>query len=249
MPDEEQITEVVDPDELEVVTDDDPPADDPPTDEELSDAEKKEAHGLYKLLRDPSQQKNVVRILAQQSGLLNANGEPTGKQTVAATRRDLKELVKEKLGPEYAFFSDKLTEVIGAALAEERSYIDERLTTSAQNEVERETFTALDRLARETKGESKKFEDRMISLMDRIKPSENLSTYEYFKDLYTLASSGKVAASTKAQIADKINRNAGNAAERLNSKGTGKGGTPTGPEKKGLKASVEYALKQMGLNK
>lgn len=211
--------------------------------ETLSPQEIKESKQLYKLLKDKQTQKSTLTLLAQRAGLLQAET----KAEVKEAKKDLKALVKEKLGPEYEFLATKLGDVMEAVLAEERITSAAQLNTIQQKETERETSSALDRLARETKGESKKFEDRMIQLMDRIKPSDNLSVYEYLKDLYTLASSGKNAASTKAQIADKIRRNAGNAAERLGSTRTGKGGTPAGPEKKGAKAAVEFAMKQLGM--
>ena len=209
--------------------------------ETLSADEQKEAKTLYKLLKDKSTQKSTLQLLAQRAGLLEAETPAEVKQA----KKDLKALVKEKLGPEYEFLSGKLGEVMEAVLENERTDINERLNASTQKEVERETSTALERLARETKGESKKLEDRMIQLMDRIKPSDNLSVYEYLKDLYTLASSGKSTARAANQIADKIRRNAGNAAERLHSKGSGTEGKSQGPEKRGLRASIEYAVRQM----
>ncbi len=211
--------------------------------ETLSEQEIKESKQLYKLLKDKQTQKSTLTLLAQRAGLLQAET----KAEVKEAKKDLKALVKEKLGPEFEFLAGKIGDAMEAVLTEERLESAVQLNNIQQKEVERETSGALDRLARETKGESKKFEDRMIQLMDRIKPSDNLSVYEYLKDLYTLASSGKNAASTKAQIADRIKRNAGNAAERLGSTRTGKGGTPAGPDKKGIKASVEYAMKQLGM--
>lgn len=211
--------------------------------EGLSAAEAKEAANLYKLLKDKSQQKNVIRILAQQAGLLGENA-PETKREVAAAKKDLKSIIKDKLGPEFGFLTDKLGDMMEAVLEQERQSTVEVLNSVQQQRVENETTQALNRLSRETKGESKQFENKMIELMERIKPSDNLSVYEYLKDLYTLASSNKSATRSANQLADKIRRNAGNAAERLNSRGTGKGGTPQGPEKKGLRAAVEYAIKQ-----
>ena len=215
-------------------------------DDGMSEAELREARNLYKLLKDKSTQKNIIAILARQAGLIESDTTP---KELRAAKKDLRAIVKEKLGPEYAFLTEKLGDVMEAVLESERQTVGEQLNVVSQKEVERETSSALDRLSRETKGESSKLESKMISLMDRIKPSDNLSVYEYLKDLYTLASSGKSAASAKAQIADKIRRNAGNAAERLQGKGAGAGGNPQGPEKKGLRASVEYAMQQMGVNK
>jgi len=209
----------------------------------LSAQEQKEARELYRLLKDKQTQKSTLTLLAQRAGLLQAE---TPKE-VKAAKKELKDIVKETLGPEYGFLADKLSATMEAVLEQERQTTNELLNTVQVDKIERETSSALDRLSRETKGESKKFEDRMIALMDRIKPSDNLSVYEYLKDLYTLASSGQRTASTKAAIADKIKRNAGNAAERLQSRGTGKEGKPGGPEKRGIRASVEYALKQMGI--
>jgi hypothetical protein len=247
MPDEEVVVDPVE-EEVDPVEEstEDPDEVDEPQEEEMPEAELREAKNLYKLLKDKSQQKNVIRILAQQAGLLGENA-PETKKEVTAAKKDLKGIIKDKLGPEYAFLVEKLGDTLEAVLEQERQTTLEVLNSVQQQKVETETSAALSRLSRETKGDSLKVESKMIALMDRIKPSENLSVYEYLKDLYTLASSGKSAASAANRIADKIRRNAGNAADRLNSKGSGKEGKPTGPEKKGLRASIEYAVQQMNI--
>src|ERR1700677_4473413 len=102
-----------------------------PEDDGLSEAEVKEGRNLYKLLKDKNQRTNVIRILAQQVGLLDAQ---TPKEVKQATK-DLKTLVKEKLGKEYEFLSDKLGDVLESVLEAERAKIDERLGLVAQKDI------------------------------------------------------------------------------------------------------------------
>lgn len=210
----------------------------------LNKKELKEAKYLYGLLKDPKTQSQVIEALAQKAGVKLGSIET--KADVKEAKKDIKTLVKEKLGPEFAFVADKLADAMEAVLNEERQLNNEKLGALEATEIERETASALDKLARATNGDSRKVEARMISLMNSIHSSPDLSVYDYLKMLYTIASADRKAAATSRTMADKINRNRTNSSERLSSRpGTGKEGTQTGPQRKGIKAAVEYALKSL----
>lgn len=217
-------------------------------DADLSEEDVKQSKNLFRLLKDPQTRANTLRILATKEGILKEDAPPQTQREVDKAQKSIKELVKEKFGKDYAFISDIFGETLQLAFEQEREYTRAQLNTVQIREVEREASSALEKLSRETKGESTKFMPAMTKLMDSIKPSKDLSQLEYFRHLYTIASSGKRIASTKAQLDDKIRRNSNNAAERLQSRGTstGKDGTPPGgPAQKGIKAAVEFAFAQL----
>jgi hypothetical protein len=86
-------------------------------------------------------------------------------------------------------------------------------------------------------------------LANSLKPGQGVSTYEYTKMLYAVASSGPNAASIKGQIADRMRRNSKDAASRLESS-SGDRGTLKVPNKKmTARESAEFAVKQILGNK
>lgn len=214
--------------------------------ETLSEEELKEAKALYGLLKNKDTQVRAVTQLAERAGILNRPLE-TQKQVTTATK-DLKSLVKEKLGPEMAFLADKLGDVLETVLEQERAQNKTTIDELSSKNVERETSDALEKLNRETKGDSFKHEQKMLALMDKINPSPGTSVYEYLNMLYKIASSDKAAATARSQMSDRIRKNAKDAPGRLastSSGGTPKGDTPIVPAKKGIGGAVEAALAQL----
>lgn len=212
--------------------------------EELDENEQKEAKALYKLLKDPSQRNNTLQILAQRAGLLGAETKKEVKENVKA----LKDLISESLGDEFKFFAPKLTEVIEKVLEQERAQQKVQLSKVEATQTQQEVDSALNRLAAETKGNSRRVESRMIQLMDEIYPSPNISTYQYLKNIYSIASADGAAAATRHSIADKIKRNSKDVAGRLHSSSGRPPGVkdlPTAPAKRGVGAAVQFALEQL----
>lgn len=213
-------------------------------DEGLSESEQKEAKNLYKMLKDKSTNKQVLRVLAEQAGLFqNLETRKDVKEGV----KTMRELIADGLGPEYnGILGDRLAKVLESVLETERQTQREHYATLEDRQIASDTQTALTQLRSETKGVSKQFEGKMIALMDSILPAAHLSKYEYLKNLYTIASSGATVARTAHAVADKIKKNSKDAASRLQSSAAGKGGgTPAGPATKGIKAAAEFALAQM----
>lgn len=216
-----------------------------------NEEENKQAIALFKMLKDPNTSDLVIRQLAQKAGLLK---EVETKQDVREAKRDLKAIVKEKLGDEYKFLADKLGDVMEAVLEEERlSQKGDIARIEAQN-TEREVQNVLDKLARETKNESRKVESRMVELMDKFTIGKNISVEDYLRGLYAQATASRSSATVKGQMADRINRNSKDTASRLaspssssGSQGAGAGTTPS--KKMGLNDSVNYALEQMNKRK
>ena len=244
MPDEQDDLNV---EENEVVVDDDTTAadDESSADDGFSENDLVQAKNLFKLLKDPSTQVDVLKIMARQAGILSDKKIPETSGEVKQVKRDIVDVLKTNLGPEYSFIADKLGNALKEVLKDAQDETMEHVSQLQLKSIKHESDNALEKLAQETKGLSRGFESQMANLMDKVKPTDNLSTYEYLKMLYQVASSGRSTASAKAQIADRIKRNSGNAAERLQGARTsGSGGKPLGPDKKGLRNAVEFALLQ-----
>jgi len=209
----------------------------------LEENQVKEARALYKLLNDPKTRIQTLTALSRASGLDKAET----KKEVTAAKKDLKEIVKTALGDEYAFLSEKLSTAFEQVLESERASNTEVLNRLQANQLEAETNTALERLSSETKGQSKKLENKMIALMDEILPAPGLSTYQYLKNLYRIAASDNSAASATSRMADKIRRNSRDAASRMHSVGrtSDNGKLPAAPAKKGVAAAVQHAIAQL----
>jgi hypothetical protein len=171
---------------------------------------------------------------------------PTKSEAVVA-KREIKEIIKEKLGDQYAFLSDKISDAFEAVLTQERQDQETRFAEIQRTNVERDVVTNYERLAKETKGESKKFEARMAQLSDEI-PIGNMDIRTYIDRLYTLAAGERKTSPQK--IADQIRRNSNDVAARLP-----KGGATAVPEgklpdkKMNLNESVAWATAQLSKGK
>lgn len=210
--------------------------------EGLSESELGEAKRLYAALRDPRQAAPLVAALAQQAGLHLA-AAPTPKE-LKSEAKSIQEIVKSSLGTEYQFLADRLGAAIEGALQEHSKAQDSRFAELQQSQIETQVERAYERLARESKGESKKLETRMSQLADEM-PIGKQSIDSYVKRLYNVASSETAATSAK-QTADKIRRNASDAPARLAQRGSSQTPeAPKGPEKMmSLNESIEFAYQQ-----
>lgn len=216
--------------------------------EEVTEEDDKQAQKesllLYNALKDPKLRGPVILALAQEAGL-NFN-PPTTKVEEKKQEKAIRELVAETLGPEYKFLADKLGTVIEEVVGRLESQNNETRLEQQQQQILRETNETLAKLAKETKGESRKLEAKMVQLMDKFPSGPNTSVDEYIRGIYSLASGGRVAQTTKTQIADKIRNNSKNAPERLRSAGASETGKE--PEFRGkgaLKKAVEFAAEQL----
>jgi hypothetical protein len=212
------------------------------TTEELSDAELAEVKNLYKLLKDPNTNKAVIAALAEQAGILRQPAET--KAEVKEQKKSIQEILKTAL-PDYPSLATQLSGAIEEVLETERSERLESEQKQLETQIVNETNSALSELAKDTKGESRKLEAKMSELATRLLPANGISTKEYVRMLYTVASEGKTVQKSKANLADKINRNRTDVSSRLSTT-TGKAPVSNLPDKKlGLKGSVQWALKEL----
>lgn len=214
--------------------------------EELTEEELKNAKGLFKLLKDPGTRDVVLRTMAEKAGVLGKDA-PTTKVEEKKAIREVGDVLKESLGPEYyALFGDKLAKGLKELFAQEREESGKATESLRLQAVENETDRAFEKLDRTTNGESKKYHQQMTALADKILPAEGVSTYDYLNILYNVASGNKKAAGANKQMADKINRNRSDVADRTHqiSSGAGKGqGEKMQP--KGLKNIVQEAVNSL----
>ncbi len=214
---------------------------------DLSDSELIESKNLYKALKNPQTAQAVVAALAAQAGLLPKPGEaPLTKKEEAAAKRETIDIVKDALGPEYSFLADRLGKIFDEVVQQTEKKSEERFAEIQQSNVEREVVASYEALAKETKGESKKFETRMAQLSEEI-PIGNMNVKTYMQRLYTLASNERKSSPQK--VADQIRRNASDAPARLRS--TAVPLTEVGvPDKKmNLNESIAWAQSQLAKGK
>jgi len=228
--------------EVEVEVEPEEDSDEVSSDDEpdFNEAELDESKKLYRALRDPNTAGAMVAALAQHMGLTLA--PPQTRAEVKEAKKSIMEVVSESLGEQYKFLAPTLGKAIESALEVQREEHQTELQEIRQTQVEREVVSAYNRLARETKGESKRLEARMATLSEEV-PIGNMTVDTYINRLFSIASSEGQKTSAK-QVADKIRRNAGDAPSRL--RGTPAGTEPRIPTRKmGLSESVNYALKEL----
>jgi hypothetical protein len=213
--------------------------------EELSETELKESKALFKLLKDPATRTDVIAEMARRSGILKEVSADTTDKKIAKTALSVVDTLKESLGTEYAFLADKLGPGIEKLLKQERDALGERVSTTEAKHLENEIESIYLKLGKETRGEFGKFEKEITRLADKVMPAPGTTTEEYIRMLYSIASSGKGATNLKRNLADKINRNANDAAGRLASSGSGRGGAGAAPPKGAtLRQIVEHVVKK-----
>ncbi len=214
-----------------------------PAEEEFSEEQLAESKTLYKALKGP-QANAIIAALAAQAGLLPKLGEAAPTKTeVAAAKREIKDIVRDALGPEYSFLQDKIGKIFDEVAAQQKAETEAKFAEIQTANVEREVVTAYEKLAVETKGESKKFETRMAQLSEEI-PIGDMNVKTYMQRLYAIATSERKASPQK--IADQIRRNAGDAPNRLRTSAAPiREGIEIPQGKMSIDKAVEWAVGQL----
>jgi hypothetical protein len=242
----QKVVEAPEEEEEEEESDDDASDDSDDSTEELSEDEIKEARKLYTALKNPTSARMVATELARQYAV---NVQPVEtKADVKTAKKDIQSLVKEKLGPEFAFLGDKLSSILETALEDVREENSIKLNEIEQSNLVREVQDITNKLSRETKGESRKYEAKMVKLMDEFQPARGITTEKYIRGIYKMASSETSEARGQKKVTDKIKSNSKDVVSRLSSAG-GSGGSDKdikdAPKIKTPKDAVRFAMKQM----
>lgn len=212
---------------------------------ELEAQELEEAKVLYKALKDPKQRGAVIAAMAHEAGVLNKPAETKTEEKVQ--KKAVKDLIKEALGPDLAFLSDKLGAAIETVVNQQKEEQNAEKVEAQAQQVANEVVEATSWLNKVTKGDSKRLEAKMNKLADDILPGPNMSPKKYVTILYELASGKKIQSIGNNGDPDRVKRNANDSASRLSSK-THSVQVPQGkvPDKKmSLNESVAFALKEI----
>lgn len=214
-------------------------------DDTSDEDEKAEALKVYKLLKDPKSRQTTIEYLMFQAGI-TAKPAETLKE-VTKQKKAVAELVKEALGPEYAFLADKLGKAIELSLEESREESNRKIDAIEQTNLVNEVNRELAKLSKRTNGHSTKLESKMVELMDKYPSSANISVAEYLDGIYIMASKGQTPGKTQVNL-DKAKKNANNVSERLGTKGVQGGGTGADkiPDKKmKISDAVNWAMEEL----
>lgn len=220
------------------------------TEEELSGeggltaSQLKEAENLYKSLMSRETAGPMVRALMEHVGIRPENIRT--ERDAEKAEKSIKDVVKERLGKQYEFLADQLGDALEGAFEVFSKKSDGKLSQLAQNQMERDIESSMDKLRRETKGESKELETRMVALANEI-PIGKMSVETYVRRLHAIATGEKGSRPLSGRPnPDKIRRNANDAPGRL--RGTSAGsdfmGTKIPNKTLSLSESVKFAFDQ-----
>ena len=211
--------------------------------DDLSAQELQEARNLYKALKDPSSRSLVLTDLARAAGIT----PDSTKKEVTEAKKGIQDILDETLGPQYKFLTPSLGKAIEKILDGEREERDTQHKNVEAQIVQQQVDSALGRLSRETKGESRKHEGRMVQLMNQFQASPGTDIYTYLQGIYSIATSGKSARVATQQVTDKIKRNSKDAFGRLQpARGSHVLASGTVPNKKmNLNQSIKWAMDQI----
>ncbi len=190
---------------------------------------------LYKALNDPQSGPKILKILAQEAGLLNTSNVTEQKKI----EKSIKEVLKESLGVEYQFLSDRIGDALEKILpdiaAKSTREISAKLELQERTALSKEIDLALNETFNQYDSVPKSVEKRFNELIDEMPPVPGKTNPKvYFNRLIKIASDevgveltpskeNKSSSSNKSSLTslmkDRINRNKNDASSRLASKG------------------------------
>jgi uncharacterized protein YukE len=212
---------------------------------DLTDDEQAEAQKFYRLMKDPATRILLVKEMAENAGLLKDISPASKPKEIAAAKKSIQETLEEELGPTMKFMVPGLSKARDKILAQEREESQTAISELSQQQVLSETSKVLDKLARETNGASRKFENQMASYIEKYPMANGQDVESYLREMLTLASKGQAKAITTKQINNKIRTAANNVSDRLprTSSSVGSDALPTG--KMSLDESVRWAARSL----
>src|SRR6266705_866343 len=161
--------------------------------EELSDEEIKNAKNLFKLLKNPLTAKETLTMMVRAAGL---TPEST-KQEEKATTKTIKDIVKEKLGKDYEFLSEKLSDVLEDVVTkvtnERVSKVESEIAAQKDENLKEKIAAAQQKVIseyREVSDAVLREADRILSEQELI-PGKNSTPEKFFKTLIMTAAANK----------------------------------------------------------
>jgi hypothetical protein len=215
---------------------------------DLSDEEIANAKNLFKALKDPNQAPQLVKFLAEQAGYV----KPETKVEAREQAKDIITKLKESAGEELGFLIDKIGPVIKEELESQVNSVRNELRA---DQVNRENAKIVEDTKVAIKDLATKYYDKpefpndvykdMTGLMDKLKPSENMSPAEYIEMLYFTVA-GKKGISLNPKQSRRVERNRDDVPSRIASqRGVKTAEVPPIPKKMDLNESIRTAIEQI----
>lgn len=208
---------------------------------------------LYKALKDPDQREGVIEFIAKQAGYSRLPIET--KAELKEAKDEIKGALKEALGDEFDFLSDKLgpaldkiiTAKLKDGLAETRAAIE----AQEQEKLNSQSEKALVKLSKDFFGEGAELPEAvkkgMSTFMDRVPADPDMSVGDYLEYAFfsTIGKLGLVKKDQKTEL--KINKNRNDAPSRLASERSTPGSVTPDPSSKILsrKEAIRLAMESI----
>ena len=205
----------------EVKEDDEKEEEDEEDEDELSEEEQLHAKNLFKLLKNPTTQRQALETLVKAAGI----SDKSDKEEVKTVKKTIKEVLAEKL-PNYKFLAgelgDALESILSDAIDEKTKDIKATLTKEAEDRQKAEVQTAQEKVF----AEYAEVPDKVLVEMERITrtqelmPGKDMTPEKYLRALVRIAADNvsidlikKDAKTTKKE--NTMNRNRTDAMSRL----------------------------------
>lgn len=169
--------------------------------EEEEDSDKQ----ILELLRNPRTRAITIRQLAEEAGLQIAEkGEDSEKKVTKTFLQDL----AEALGNDWKFLAPKIAGPFQKALKAQVAELQEVHAETERSRLRRESERAEQEFNR-THPDAKKYQRRMIQLMEKYPPSAEVDMSEYLEDMYQLSKnrSGNLTDKILKKAQGRVDRN------------------------------------------
>lgn len=172
---------------------------------------------LMMALKDPEKAGIVIKFLAEQAGYSKVETKVEAREV----KDELLETLKESLGSEFDFLSEKLapaiSKIVDAQLAKNTKDIREDIENRRLQETQNQADTALKTLSKDFFGKDEIPDDvatTISSLMDKYPPNAKMTVQDYVKDMFGMAVASK-GLTKVTSTSDRVDRNRNDAASRL----------------------------------
>lgn len=207
---------------------------------EEGETEAEQAQKLWAALKNPETSGKVLEFLAQQAGYTKP---PETKAEVKEQKNEILDILKEELGEEFSFLSDKLSKgierILESKLKESTQDIRKELEQEQVSKLTKEAETASSELADkyfDKKELPKDVQKDMEALMTRYHPSPGQSVKEYLNELFEIVAQRNNIKLSSKEDRKKTDKNRNDVASQLGRNTSGKGT----PDKDGEGAPKKY---------
>lgn len=189
-------------------------------DDDLSDEETLKAKQLFKALKDPQQQGAIIEFLANRAGYQKVENKTEAREA----KKDVKEQLREALGEEFDFLTDKLgpaiDKIIGDRLEAATKPLAEKQAKAEELRYQEEADAAISSISKVYyNGEEipQAVSAEMARVMERVKPTAEMTTKQYLEDVYFIAAGrvGNKKGKTNPDLSKRVAANRSNAPDRL----------------------------------